>query len=135
VEKPGVTRADTHELGPSDCSSQSTSHLLVLILCSLHLQVEPARELNKLFAPRRYGYLGTDVATSFRLPPSVRYGDYAWLLGDTFIGTSTPVVRNGGTDLVHNALAFLPAGHDVSPPDVRFFWNVREDGSPAEVFR
>jgi hypothetical protein len=107
---------------------------LAMAVDGLAYKVEPARELNKLFAPRRYGYLGTDVATSFRLPPSVRYGDYAWLLGDTFIGTSTPVVRNGGTDLVHNALAFLPAGHDVSPPDVRFFWNVREDGSPAEVF-
>jgi len=102
------------------------------------IAVETDANLSSLFAARRWGFLGADVATSFRLPAAVKLGSYVWLFGDTLLGTSGGSKR--GMDyhsIIHNAMAFVPDGnnnHHLSPADVHFFWNVYEDGSPKEAF-
>jgi hypothetical protein len=100
------------------------------------LTVSPAPELNSLFAARRLGFLGADVATSFRLPSVAGYGDYLWLFGDTFLGTSDGTARDRASmTLVHNSIAFTPAGHDLAPSDVAFYWPVDAHGKPTELFK
>jgi len=102
----------------------------------------PAPELSALLAPRRFGYLGSDVATSFRLPSVAGYGDYMWLLGDTYLGTSDGSRREGMHSTISNAMAFLPSGADLggeagellSPSDVTFFWGFDEQGLPTAPF-
>ncbi|GAB5029578.1 glycolipid 2-alpha-mannosyltransferase [Nannochloropsis oceanica] len=102
----------------------------------------PAPELSALLAPRRFGFLGSDVATSFRLPSVAGYGAYMWLLGDTFLGTSDGSRREGMHSTISNALAFLPSGADLgvesgellSPSDVTFFWGYDDQGLPTAPF-
>jgi len=98
--------------------------------------VTPAEDLNSLFAARRWGFQGADVATSFRLPSVASHlGAYAWLLGDTFLGTSNGLQRlSDGVHTIHNSLAFLPKGDKPIPADVHFFYNYKADGMPTEVF-
>lgn len=105
------------------------------------ISVEPAPELSGLLAPRRFGYLGSDVATSFRLPSVAGHGSYMWLLGDTYLGTSDGLKRQGMHTTISNAVAFFPSGADLgaagellTPSDVTFFWGYDLDGSPTAPF-
>lgn len=109
-----------------------------------------AEDLQPLFDVRREGWLGADVATSFRLPPRPRAdapeaeaeaaGRYLWLFGDTLVGRASPTKRRRGAYFIHNSVAVLPAhtnGNASLPPspgDVAFAWNVSEGGCPASVF-
>jgi hypothetical protein len=73
------------------------------------LRATPLFVLEKVFRPRRFGWMGGDVAASFALPPEAcspylpkkegreeecGYGGsfltrFVWLFGDTIIGTSS----------------------------------------------
>lgn len=113
---------------------------LVHSLRGREMAVSAAPELDRLFAPRRLGFLGSDVATSFRLPSSAKgHGDYLWLFGDTFLGTSDGVRRDSASAVVvHNSIAFAPAaagGKDLRPGDVHFFWQLDDEGHPTEIFK
>ena len=98
------------------------------------ISVQNETDIAGLFASRRVGFIGSDVATSFRLPSVAGYGDYAWLFGDTYIGTTDGLKRDTGAHIINNALAFLPAGSDVRASDVSFYWRQGEDDSPATAF-
>ncbi len=112
-----------------------------------------AEDLQPLFDVRREGWLGADVATSFRLPPrpqqppgpgegqpepEAEAGRYLWLFGDTLVGRATPDKRRRGAFFIHNSVALLPAFNASGPPpapdDVAFAWNVSQGGCPASIF-
>lgn len=101
------------------------------------VSVAPAPDLSALLAARRFGFLGADVATSFRLPAAAGYGAYAWLLGDTYLGTSDGARREAAAHTVNNALAFMPLPAEdapLGPADVSFFWREDAEGAPAAAF-
>jgi hypothetical protein len=62
---------------------------------ALDSDIVPIRipELDTWFNPRRFGWLGGDVAASFYLPPKgdqrTPFKEYIWLFGDSLIGTSS----------------------------------------------
>ena len=107
-----------------------------------------AEDLQPLFDVRREGWLGADVATSFRLPPRQEGepredGRYLWLFGDTLVGRASDTKRRRGAYFIHNSVAVLPehgggnassGGAPPSPDDVAFAWNVSQGGCPASVF-
>lgn len=67
-----------------------------IINASLHTLQYQSRSLPKLdefFLPKRFGWMGGDVATSIALPnldnPESNPRVYVWLFGDSLIGTSS----------------------------------------------
>jgi hypothetical protein len=109
----------------------------------VRITARAAEDLQPLFDVRREGWLGADVATSFRLPPRDEGeggdgGRYLWLFGDTLVGRSTPDKRRRGAYFIHNSVAVLPAfdasGPHPAPDDVAFAWNVSAGGCPASIF-
>ena len=111
-----------------------------------------AEDLQPLFAVRNEGWLGADVATSFRFPPSKpggkeggkedeEQGKYIWLFGDTLLGYASQDRRLSGAFFLHNSVAFLPAFNMSDPSvkgpkaeDVMFSWNVSMGGCPTSIF-
>lgn len=114
-----------------------------------------AEDLQPIFAVRDEGWLGADVATSFRFPPRrpgrkeggkealerEDEGKYMWLFGDTLLGYANQDRRLAGAFFLHNSVAFLPAFNmsdaSVGGPkaeDVYFSWNVSKGGCPTSIF-
>ena len=110
----------------------------------IHITATEAEDLQPLFAVRTEGWLGADVATSFRFPPRVLDGEevdakYMWLFGDTLLGYASQDRRLAGAFFLHNSVAFVPAYNaSTSPPpgpeEVTFAWNVSRGGCPVSVF-
>ncbi len=119
----------------------------------IQITATEADDLQPLFAVRNEGWLGADVATSFRFPPLRPRGaeeddllrlerkKYMWLFGDTLLGYANPDRRLAGAFFLHNSIAFLPGFNRsdpaASPPqaeDVTFAWNISRGGCPISVF-
>ena len=73
------------------------------------LTLQSLPDIDRLFQPQRFGWLGGDVAASVYLPPLQRGGagwpdKFLWLFGDSLVGTSTAAVRIEGK-VVSNSVA------------------------------
>lgn len=96
-----------------------------------------AEDLQPLMDVRSKGFLGADVATSFRMPPvKGKTEKYMWIFGDTFVGYSDKNRRLPWAYFIHNSLAFLPemAGEKKDAKMVKFEWNITDSGCPSSIF-
>lgn len=74
-------------------NTDTSRNIISVSLHSSKYQSRTIPELDELFFPQRFGWMGGDVATSVALPnldnldsaPNV----YIWLFGDSLIGTSS----------------------------------------------
>lgn len=126
------------------------------------ISASEAADLQPLFDARKKGWLGADVATSFRFPPppSTPFADIdpkrppdasapgarsqqsLWLFGDTFVGFSSRTRRLPDAFFLHNTVATTPrfpaaspkGRRSLQPSDVSFHWNVSQGGCPTSVF-
>ncbi len=87
---------------------------------------------------RTSGWTGADGIYSIPLDGDDRHGSQSatfWVFSDTFIGDVDPQGhRLGGTVMVNNTVAFLPADTGAAPAKIQFDWGV-VNGATAAMFR
>jgi hypothetical protein len=117
---------------------------------NLKIEEEPSPlpALTSYFMPKRFGWLGSDVAASFALPhipgSSSTSSKYIWLFGDTLIGTST-TGRRLEAAMISNSVGIATIsdsqkslgntpGQSWHPfSDVKYYWGSDTSGTPQSV--
>ena len=106
--------------------------------------------LNDLFKPRKIGWLGGDVGTSFSLPCASKSicNDYIWLFGDSLVGMSNEKKRLSG-HMVSNTVARLKFSEGIQVASsnssiraseirkvdrIKYYWRESGDGAPSAIF-
>lgn len=106
--------------------------------------VKSLSEVNSLFQPRTFGWLGGDSAVSVVIPSYCLFENHdnapvsiVWLFGDTFIGSSTGKKRDDNARIIANSIGIMNVrnGYVDRKFQLEMYWSSDStNGHPREIF-